>query len=390
MSRRGENIYKRKDGRWEGRILMDSGKYRYLYAKSYKEVKERMRSFLEQKEKPAKKSFGKGARSAQLFEDWLMGDIKTQVKPSTYESYYWSICKYIIPFFQRPGNEQLDEDSVTRFVKSIREDASIPNTSAKKILSIFKIALKSVLKRSPEYLYLTQLIIFPKAEEKEVEIFSMKEQRMIEYAALRSGNKRALGIILCFYTGLRLGELCALKWSDVDLESGTLSITHTVSRIKNFKPDGKKTILCIGTPKSRKSTRRIPIPEFLLNFTITCGLYIQKEDNYIMSGKKEPYEPRCVQKLYKEILERAGVKERKFHAIRHTFATRALELGVDVKTLSEILGHSNVGITLNVYVHSLMEHKKIAIEKFNDMLLTDTEFTDFAVNSAVAISEQAR
>ncbi len=390
MPRRGENIYKRKDGRWEGRILLDNGKYRYFYAKSYKDVKERMRDFLELKNTKEEKTAYELRRAAALFETWLEGDILHQVKPTTYESYYRSIYKYIIPFFEQEGNENITEASVSRFVKSIRENMLIKESSRKKILSIFKSALKDILRDSPECLYLIKLIKLPRPEEKEVEVFSMREQRKIEYAALNSENKRALGIILCFYTGIRLGELCGLKWKDINMESGTISISRTVFRTKSFKTGEKKTILQAGSPKSRKSMRKIPLPESILKMLAESEFDIPKDDCYILSGDDKPYDPRSYQKLYKRILKTAGIKNCKFHAIRHTFATRALELGVDIKTLSEILGHSNVGITLNIYAHSLMEQKKIAIGKFNEMLISNTEFVTYAVTSSVILPVNSR
>jgi integrase len=198
----------------------------------------------------------------------------------------------------------------------------------------------------------------------------MKEQRILEQAAFMSPDKRALGIILCFYTGIRLGELCALRWRDIDLEAGTMYIGNTVSRIRNFQSVESKTMLHIGTPKSKTSTRKIPLPGFLLELAKELKPGIKSEEHFILSNKNTPFEPRVYQKLYKRILKDTGIKDRKFHAIRHTFATRALEVGVDIKTLSEILGHSNVTITLNIYAHSLMEQKKAAIEKLNMMHVT--------------------
>lgn len=366
MPRRGENIYKRKDGRWEGRSLKQSGKYQYFYSKTYKGVKEKMKNFQENYKISRKKRTGGAQAAAELFESWLE-DISIRVKPSTYESYYRCINKYVIPYFQQNKNKQITETTVIRFVKSIHENTCLAESSKKKNLTIFKIALKEILKGAPEAFSIIEQVRFPKPEDKEVQVFSMKEQRLIEYAALHSKDKRAIGIILCFYTGIRLGELCALKWSDVDMDTGTLSITRTVSRIKHFEEGANKTALFVGAPKSRKSLRKIPLPGFLLKMTEERRLLHENDDRYLFTGGDLPFDPRCFQKLYKKILLEAKVQDRKFHAIRHTFATRALELGVDIKTISEILGHSSVSITLNVYAHSLMEQKKAAIEKFNDM-----------------------
>jgi integrase len=162
-----------------------------------------------------------------------------------------------------------------------------------------------------------------------------------------------------------------------------MTIKRTVTRTKNFTLQDTKTQLNVGTPKSRTSIRKIPLPAFLVTIAREYILIDDKEDYYVLSGSNIPIDPRAYQKLFKRILTKAGVKDRKFHSTRHTFATRALELHVDIKTVSEILGHSNVAITMNVYAHSLMEQKKIAIDKFNHMHLTSMEQQAFAVNSSV-------
>ena len=289
----------------------------------------------------------------------------------------------MIPFFSRSENERITADSVSRFIRALKNEASISESYKKKILGVFKTALRELLKNSPDSPVILELIKLPKTEENEVQIFTRKEQGLIEMAALNYEDKRTLGIVLCFYSGIRLGELCALRWSDFDIEAGTMSIKRTVSRTKSFNSSDSKTVLNIGTPKSRTSSRTIPLPDFLINIAKRYMLQGEKEGCYVLSGTDTPMDPRAYQKLYKRILIKAGVKDRKFHAIRHTFATRALELHVDIKTVSEILGHSNVAITMNVYVHSLMEQKKIAIEKFNSMHISSMEHTVSAVISSV-------
>ena len=366
MPRRGENVYKRKDGRWEGRILKPEGRYQYFYAKSYRGVKDKMRA----SQKPGKangtKQPGWPKNAAGLFELWLE-EKGTQVKPSTYENYYFCMKNYVIPFFRKEENRQITPAAVSQFVKSIKEHCGLADSYKKKILAILKTALRDILKNSPECPAILESVKLPKSESQEVQVFSFKEQRLIENVVLHWEDRRALGIILCFYTGIRLGELCALRWSDFDQEAGTMSIIRTVSRTKSFQQEENRTALLIGIPKSKKSVRKIPLPAFLLKLAGEFKMYFADENRYVLSGKNTPIDPRSYQKLFKKVLEEAGVKDRKFHAIRHTFATRALELGVDIKTLSEILGHSNVSITLNIYAHSLMEQKKIAIDKLNEM-----------------------
>lgn len=383
MPRKGENIYKRKDGRWEGRQQKIGGKYHYFYGKSYREVKVKMRLFLENNKLSENIIPISIPNAVDQFNTWLECEIVNRVKPSTYESYYNCLKKYIIPFYLNNYIDEVTEESVMDFVKEMKEDTTISEAYKKKILAIFKTALKEILNNSKDSTAILQAVKLPKAEQKEVEIFSMKEQRHIEWTAINYEDKRALGIILCIYTGIRLGELCALRWSDFDLEAGIMSIKRTVTRTKNFTLQDTKTQLNIGTPKSRTSIRKIPLPAFLVAIAREYILIDDKEDYYIMSGSNLPIDPRAYQKLFKRVLTKAGVKDRKFHSTRHTFATRALELHVDIKTVSEILGHSNVAITMNVYAHSLMEQKKIAIDKFNHMHLTSMEQQSFAVNSSV-------
>lgn len=390
MSRKGENIYKRKDGRWEGRVLMRNGKHRSFYAKSYREVREKMKSAKEQIPPARTAPLCTCRNAADLFETWLAGDLSSRLKPSTYESYYICIKKYVVPHFRRSGNEQLTDISVARFVKDVRENLTLSEAYRRKILSIFKTALRGISRDIPEYMPLLANITLTRVSGcQEIPVFTMKEQRLIEHAAQRSKDKRAMGVILCFYTGIRIGELCAMKWSDFDMEAGTISVARTVSRIRNFGTDGRKTRLHVGTPKSRTSLRKFPLPAFLLELIRNCNPRERKESCYILSGTEKPFDPRVYQRIYKRLLTEAGIKYRKFHAIRHSFATRALELGVDIKTLSEILGHSDVSITLNIYAHSLMEQKKIVIEKFNEMHLLHMQIPLSAVNSMVTISRAA-
>lgn len=384
MARKGENIYKRKDGRWEGRILQEDGKYRSFYAKTYRDVRAKLKYITQQNESIPEDTVNSCVNAETLFEDWLTGELRSRLKPSTYESYYRCTQKYVLPYFRTTENEKLSEESIQSFLKTMNENSSLSKTYCKKLLSIFKTALRDISQLHPEFSSLVQYVILPKASsQKSIPVFSLKEQRAIEYAIQCSEDDRVFGLMLCFYTGIRIGELCALKWADFDLEAGVMSVSRTVSRIQNFEDSDTKTFLHVGSPKSKTSQRKIPLPEFLLKLAKERNFDTMNENHYILSGNGLPFDPRMYQRFYKRILVNANVPDRKFHSIRHTFATRALELGVDIKTLSEILGHSNVNITLNIYAHSLMEQKKIAIEKFNDMHIMRMKIAECAVNSVV-------
>ena len=354
MPRRGENIYKRKDGRWEGRVLKSQGRYQYVYARTYKEVREKQKLLQERINMQPCVNTHFIYDAAKEFTAWLHGDLAGRVKPSTYESYYRVMAGYVIPFYQEKGNEQFSFQTTIDFSYRIN-NKRLSESYKRKILTIYKTALREIMKGNSECNSILNAIQMPKKVTPEVQIFSVKEQRMIERAIIQSPDKRYLGILLCFYTGIRLGEVCGLKWGDIDFEAGTMAVTRTVSRIRNFDETKERTVLFIGRPKSNYSVRKIPLPDFLLDLARGLKLECSDENHFILTNTEQPVDPRKYQKMFQRLLILAEVKKCKFHAIRHTFATRALELGVDIKTLSEILGHSNVSITLNIYALDLCQ-----------------------------------
>ena len=171
-----------------------------------------------------------------------------------------------------------------------------------------------------------------------------------------------IGILISFYTGIRIGELCAIKFSDISFETNTMHINKTMQRIQNFKGAKYKTDIIISSPKSECSIREIPIPQFILDLVTKYDFY--KRDAYLLTGEVDKFiEPRTLENKFNKIASICNIENVTFHMIRHTFASNCIEAGVDVKSLSEILGHSSVNITLNRYVHSSMQIKKINMEK---------------------------
>lgn len=384
MSKRGENIYKRKDGRWEGRLLQEDGNYKYIYGKSYREVKNKKGCIQEEKDSKAEKSIIKKTQASTLFEDWIREDVSGKVKPSTFESYYYCVNKYIIPIFQKTGNDRITDQSIAQFLEIINCNESLAQSTKNKIITIFKIALEGALQKNGQK-YIPEVTNAGKRFQRSsapLEVFSVKEQYRIEQVIRQQGDIRALGVLICFYTGIRLGEVCALKWGNIDFDRGTMMIENSIVRTKNFQEcnEKTKTKLEVNSPKSLSSLRSIPLPEFLLDQmkASRCA-----DNTFVLSGKGKPIDPRTFQREFKMILKEAGVRDRKLHAIRHTFATRALEAGVDVKTLSELMGHANATITLRVYAHSLMEQKIVAINRIGEYCLRSINSKGCAVNSAV-------
>ena len=174
-------------------------------------------------------------------------------------------------------------------------------------------------------------------------------------------NPETLGFLIALYTGVRIGELCALQWQDIDLNDKVLHITKTLQRIKNPDPKGPKTIIFIGEPKSAKSYRDIPIPPFL--FAAFSQMKASKHAYVLTEQVSRFLEPRTYQEKYKRYLKEFGIRDVKFHVLRHTFATRAIAQGFEIKSLSEILGHASVSFTLEKYVHSSIELKKSCMDK---------------------------
>ena len=361
MAKRGENIYKRKDGRWEGRYKSDyrpdgKAKYKSIYGKSYADVK----AILSAKRVQVRSgTVHCNCCFEELVNSWLC-NIKNKVKESTYINYYIKIQKHILPFLGGIRYEKLTVQYLNDFISDkLNRGLSV------KYVSDIVVLIKSVTKfahRNFNYADKAELVTVPKDKHfKEKAVLNEVQQRTLTAYLLNFPTFSNVGILLSMFTGIRIGELCALKWSDIDLEKSILTIRKTMQRIKDL--DGKTaTKILIDSPKSKSSARTIPLPNFLTD--ILKNIRTESED-YILTGKKLFTEPRTMQYRFAAILKKLNLPKVNFHALRHTFATNCVSLGFDVKTLSEILGHSSVEITLNRYVHSSMERKRTCMEILN-------------------------
>lgn len=362
------NIYKRKDGRYEGRIPLgydNNGKikYRYLYAKSLSEIKEKMLCSYADTGNSAEKTCDKTFKV--LCCEWL-ASAKLRVKHSSYCCYEKLINKHIIPYFEDISYGELGTPIINKFSDYMLKCGKVNGfggLSAKSVHDIL-VVMRSIAKYAErEYGYRNPMrnISMPKSESKEAKVFNKDERGKLQSYLQCNLTESNLGILLTMYSGLRIGELCALTWSDIDFESGVVRVSKALQRVPDKSGKGRTTI-AITSPKSKTSVRDIPLPSFVLDILRQNRHF---NGNFILSGTNKPVEPRTMQNRFKAVLKDCGVRNANFHLLRHTYATACIESGFDAKTVSELLGHSSVNITLNRYVHSSMEMKKKCVDKLN-------------------------
>ena len=275
-----------------------------------------------------------------------LSDKTGKVKDSTLKCYQFNIRKYILPHLGSRVAAEMAVEDVDDYMEALLERYSpkLVREVASLLLAILRIAGVNF----------TGEVALPKVRQKAVEVFTKPELLKIGKTVLHRPDETGLGILLTAYTGIRLGELCGLQWQDVNVDAGTLHVQRTVERIAQA---GGGTCLTVQTPKTESSDRWIPIPQEMLRI-LDAGH--RQPEAYLLTGGETLPDPRTCQYRYKALLNRCGVGYRSFHALRHTFATHALTSGVDAKTLSGILGHTNASFTLDTYTHVTSDMQKTA------------------------------
>ncbi len=368
MSKKGENIHKRKDGRWEARILRKDGngisRYTSLYGRTYKDAKNKLLS-----ERTFEKHVRVDAKRlliSTVISEWLYNS-SVNLKKATRLKYKVLIDNHIIPELGNYDIRYVNENVINNFLAKklsngrLDEKGGLSNSYVKTmgiiLTSVFNYAI------SKEYCEpLKSKIIKPSTVKSSINIMNMELQIKLERRLQYDDSITALGIMIALNTGLRIGEICALKWEDIDLNIGIIYVRHTIARVQNEdNAVNASTCLIIDKPKTKSSLREIPITSKLLPILLRA-----KAENprlYVVSEGETFISPRTFEYRFHRVLEKHQLPRVNFHSLRHSFATRCIELDVDVKTLSEILGHSNVGITLNTYVHPSLELKRNQLEK---------------------------
>ena len=300
--------------------------------------------------KPMFRLFRRIWRLTIFFSLWF-ADIRLKVKESTYVNYQMKYEKHISSSLGKTLYEKLTVEKLNDFVHSKLASGLSPKYTAD-IAAVIKSACRFARKRFG-YEDKSTFMATPKGKAKEKELLDKTEQARLNNYLISNPTSSNVGILLSAATGIRIGELCALKWENINLEKRILTVRNTVQRIKNI--DGNTaTKLVVTSPKSSSSVREIPLPEFIIPY---LSNHRTGNSCYLLSGTQGIVEPRVMQYRFKRILAELHLSDVSFHSLRHLFATNCIAIGVDVKSLSEILGHSNVQITLNRYVHSSMERK---------------------------------
>lgn len=369
MARKGENIHKRKDGRWEarypkGRKADGSIQYGYIYASRYTDAKQKRNEVIASLKAKINAESDIGKEDIvlnQLFDQWK-ADIRSNIKTSSFCLYETMMDHHLRPYFGKLRLQELTSTIVQEFINhKIQENLSPAYIRSIMILfqTVLKYAQHSYQCKVPP-LSAPQL---PKLSKKMPEIFTLQEWKHLETHLKCQDDAFSFGILICMYMGLRIGELSGLRWGDFDPVSMQFKIRRTVYRIKNtaYVPDdaSSKTILCINTPKTPSSIRDIPLPLHLLD---NLQKHQKASEAFVLTGTEQCMEPRNIQKKYKRLLQQLDLRYLNFHALRHNFATLSIQNGSDYRTVAELLGHSSVNTTLNIYVHSDIDQKRKCLE----------------------------
>lgn len=354
MSRRGESIYLRKDGLWEARYVKEidpNGKKKYgsAYGHTYKEAKEKRQDALDHILLFQKPTSLRGITVNTLAQEWLLVN-RSRLKRSTQQRYQGFLKNHIDPGIGSARVIYLTTVAIHEFAQD-RLRAGLAPQSVNTVL----VVLHAILKYGHrQYRLPLPDIIYLSTEKKEMRVLSEEEQKKLVDFLLIDTDIYKLGVLTALYTGLRIGELCALRWEDID--ERCIYVRKTIQRLK--KPSGDGTELVIDAPKTDTSLRSIPMPSFLKELIFSFKDNHQIGKYFIAEPEGSVTEPRVLQYKFNKYLQLAEIENANFHTLRHTFATRSIEAGFSVKVLANVLGHASVSTTLDKYVHTSLSMKQ--------------------------------
>lgn len=382
---KGENIFKRKDGRWEARYIKARDKngkikYGFCYGKTYAEAKAKV---TEMKAKGFDGGEGtlaptiKTEKFAFYCDCWL--DLhSTQLKMSSYVKYQNSMEKHIKPYLGDLSLNDITTEKISEFAQYLLNKKNLSIKSVRDILT-FVHAILSYINRQAGGILSYVEVIYPRDSGKDIRVLTEQEESTLVLYLAKEMNAGKFAVYLALRTGMRIGEVCALRWKDISFSDNTIHINNTVQRIKDTDPNAdSKTILMIGTPKSEKSRRIIPL---MPDIAALCQQFYQNNPEcFVLTGNERCMEPRNLQRYLKKYTKECNLENIHFHTLRHTFATRCIEVGFDVKTLSEVLGHASISVTLDRYVHPNMNLKRENMSRLKIVDCFSAEQSGTAVN----------
>ncbi|MBO0455090.1 tyrosine-type recombinase/integrase [Candidatus Enterococcus murrayae] len=366
--RRGENIYKRKDGRWEGRYQKGRKangqvKYGYVYGGSLQEV--RMKLYpLKIRYQTIQSIQGNSCIPLEEWGSQWLSRMQRKVKPSTYANYQYKLTKYVFPFI---GNQLLNELTSESGKELIQQWSryGLKRSTMKVILQI----LCQCLNQAKKLDYLKEnpftSIELPKERKQKIRSLTQKEQQHLEKVAINASGSHGIPTILALYTGLRIGEIAALRWSDIDFDRNLMTVSHTYQRLA-LSDGAHKTQLIYDTAKTDAAARIVPFGKKVRKLLRR----LKKASNslYVFSRKNRPIEPRLLTYHFHRLCEKAEIKDIHFHQLRHTFATRCLEAQGDILSVSALLGHTSTQLTLDTYADSMLEQRVQVIYQMEKIL----------------------
>ena len=354
-------ITERKDGRFMGRFVIGQRKhgkkiYQYVYGNTYDEALKKVQIGIEVESRYKSEKY---VTVSEVYQEWIAA-IANRIKESSYANYRMKFEKHILPVFGDIPCADITSGKINAYINQKLAEG-LSSSYVRDLFAVFKSML---LYGQEEYHFCLSLknVILPNSKRNQSKKISSDEQKKLVNDLKHHMNPTALGIMLSLYMGLRIGELCGLMWSDIDFNAKVLFIRRTVQRICTYDTSAQKTKIVISTPKSTASFRVIAIPDFLIEYLRK----FQKDGNcYLLSGSEKLVEPRTYQYRYKRILSRINAENHNYHQLRHTFATNCIQNGFDVKTLSVVLGHKTVNITMDRYVHPDYTHERKLMNKLS-------------------------
>lgn len=373
MARKGENIYKRKDGRWEGRYIKRTPdgrtRYGYVYASTYRDAKIRLQKAAALWETTPARERDDALLLSAVAARWEE-IIAQQVKESTFVKYHTIITNHLVPALGDVCVEDMTHELIESLsVSLLRGEGKNKRPLAPRTVADILSVLRSILRfarRGGAIIPCDGSSVRIRRPAVDIRVLTRHEQEILCRYLYYNVSPRNIGILLSLYAGLRVGEICALRWEDIALGDRLLYVRHTMQRIQSIEPVGPRTRVVMTTPKSATSARIIPLPEDL---AVLIEEMPGPREGFFLTGREDHFwEPRTMQYHFRRALEKCGLPRANYHALRHTFATRCVELGFDVKTLSELLGHSTVSMTMDRYVHPSLEHKREHMQRLSGLM----------------------